>query len=180
MRRKPPIRHNNNYIPYTQDTKILGVTYENKLTYTKHINSKIPLARHAYSTLNGFQQFHSKIRLHLFKMYVLPILTFSCIPLLLNGFKSLKKIQIFQNKHIRHTHSIPWDYFILNITLYRDLNLHNENNLQNISQTLQKTQRPRTTHFLLTDSQLKTQKLISQPPQRLQLFIHFLILSNKI
>ena len=118
-----PIRHNNNYIPYTQEAKILGVIFDNKLTYNKHINTKIPLAKHAFSTLNRFQQFHPKIRLHLFKMYVLPILTFSCIPLLLNGFKSLKKVQIFQNKHIRHAHSIPWDDFISNITLHRDLNL---------------------------------------------------------
>ena len=92
------MRHNNDYIPYIQDSKILGVIYDNKLTYTKHINSKISLARSAYSTLIRFQHFHPKTRLHLFKMYVLPILTFSSIPLLLNGFKSPKKTPDFSKQ----------------------------------------------------------------------------------
>ena len=95
----------------------------NKLTFNKHINNKIPLAKLSNNTLHRFQHFHPKIRLHLFKIFVLPTLIFSVIPILHNGFKSLKKIQIFQNKHIRHVHSIPWEDFIKNQTLHEDLNL---------------------------------------------------------
>ena len=118
-----PIRHNNNYIPYSPDCKILGVIFDNKLNFNKHINTKIPLARYAFNTLRRFQHLHPKIRFHLFKVFVIPILTFSGIPLLYNGHNSLKKVQIFQNKHIRMAHNINWDDFIKNTTLHEDLNL---------------------------------------------------------
>ena len=99
-------------------------------------------------------------------MYVLSILTFSCIPLLFNCFKSLKKIQIFQHKHIRHTHSIPWDDFISNITLHSDLNL--SSTTQTIYNTFHKhykklNDRGQQIFYLLTpNSRLKN--LFHNPP----------------
>ena len=119
----PPVRHNNEHIPFTHHCNILGVTFDNKVNFNKHIDNKVPLARLAYNTLHRFQHFHPKIRLHLFKIFVLPTLIFSVIPILYNGYKSLKKVQIFQNKHIRHVHSISWEDFVTNKTLHDDLNL---------------------------------------------------------
>ena len=62
----PSVRHNNNYIPYTPNCKILEVTFDNNLTFNKYINNKIPLARMAFNNIHRFQHFHPKTRLHLF------------------------------------------------------------------------------------------------------------------
>ena len=81
------------------------------------------LRRCWFNTLRRFQHLHPKIRLHLFKTFVIPILTFSGIPLLYNGYKSIKKVQVFQNNHIRIAQNINWDDFIKNTTIHEDLNL---------------------------------------------------------
>ena len=100
----------------------MGVIFDNKLKFNKYIDKKLPLAKYAFNTLRRFQHFHPNTRFHLFKTFVIPILTFSGIPLLYNGHKSLKKVQIFQIKQIKMAHNINWDDFIKNTTLHKDLN----------------------------------------------------------
>ena len=75
------------------------------------------------SQLRRFQHLHPKTRFRLFKIFIVPILTFSGIRLLFNGHKSHKKVQTFQNRYIRQVHSIQWDDYIKNTTLHEDLNL---------------------------------------------------------
>ena len=112
------------YLPYCDECKILGVTYTSKNKYQKHINNKLKLAKIVAAKLRRFIFLHPKIQLQLYKIYVLPIITFSCLPILLAGQNGLKQVQIIQNKAIRYAHSIDWEEFIPNKKLHEDLEIN--------------------------------------------------------
>ena len=62
--------------------------------------------------------------MHLYKIYALPVITFSCIPILYAGHAGLKKVQILQNKIIIFIHNIHWEELISNKRLHEDLSLN--------------------------------------------------------
>lgn len=130
-----PIRHNNKYIPYQDECKILGVTFDHKLKFQKDIKKKITLAKIAQNKLRRFIFLHPKIQLQLFKLYVLPIITFCNIPLLYSG-EGLKQVQILQNKCIRFIHNIDWREFITNKKLHEDLGI--DSTTKSINRTYEK------------------------------------------
>ena len=119
-----PIRNGNNYIPYCNETKILGVTFTTKNNFKKHINNKIKIAKIVAAKLRRFIFLHPKIQLQLYKIYVLPIINFSSLPVLLSGHFGLKEIQKIQNKAIRYIHSIDWEEFLTNRKLHEDLEIN--------------------------------------------------------
>ena len=119
-----PIRKDNNYIPYCTESKILGFTFKNSNKYKKHINQKLKLAKVVAAKMRRFIFLHPKIQLQLYKIYVLPIVHFSSLPILLAGQEGLKQAQIIQNKAIRYTHSIDWQDFISNKKLHEDLEIN--------------------------------------------------------
>ena len=96
-----PIRKNNNYIPYCNDCKILGVTFTTKNKFKKRITNKLKIAKVVAAKLRRFIFMHPKIQLQLYKIYVLPIISFSSLPILLAGHYGLKEIQKIQSKAIR-------------------------------------------------------------------------------
>ena len=120
-----PIRHNNKYIPYVEKSKVLGVTFSSNINnkkslFTHHLDKKWIIAKYATAKLYKFKHLHPKILIQLFKIYILPIITFSSIPLIHNGQNSLKKVQTLQNKFIRFAHNIPWDDFKTNEQIHLD------------------------------------------------------------
>ena len=124
-----PIRHFNNYIPYVEKSKVLGVTFSSNITnknniFNQHINNKNTLARNAMTKLFRFRHLHPKILVQLFRIYILPIITFSVIPIIHTGIKGYKNVQIIQNKFLRYAHNIHWDEYITNEKLHTDLNIN--------------------------------------------------------
>ena len=119
-----PIRKNNNYIPYCNESKILGVTFTSKYKFKKHITNKLNLAKVVAAKLRRFVFLHPKIQLQLYKIYVLPIITFSSLPILLSGHYGLKEVQKIQNKAVRKIHNINWEEFITNKKLHDDLKIN--------------------------------------------------------
>lgn len=159
-----PIRRNNNYIPYVEKTKILGVTFSSNINHNKnlfnhHLDKKYTTAKNATAKLYRFRHLHPKILIQLFKIFILPIITFSTIPIIHNGKKGLKKVQTLQNKFIRFAHNIAWDEFITNEQLHNDLKI------QSTSQTIYTTYNKHYTkllhrneeifHWLLNESMLE-------------------------
>ena len=116
-----PVRYQNKYIPYCQESKILGVTFNHNFKFQNHIKKKISLAKTVCNKLRRFIYLHPKIQLQLFKLYVLPIITFSSIPILYSGVSGLKQVQVLQNKIIRFIHNINWEDFVTNKKLHEDL-----------------------------------------------------------
>ena len=128
-----PIRHNNKYIPYVEKSKILGVTYSSNINnkkhiFNKHLDIKYNLARSVMTKLYRFRHLHPKILLQLFKIYILPLITFSIIPIIQTGVKGYKKVQTLQNKFIRFAYNISWEDFISNEQLHSDLKIHSISN----------------------------------------------------
>ena len=124
-----PIRHNNNYIPYVEKSKVLGVTYSSNIKninniFVNHLDTKYTLARSAMIQLYRFRHLHPKILLQLFRIYILPLITFSIIPIIQTGPKGYKKVQTLQNKFLRFAHNISWEDYITNEKLHTDLNIN--------------------------------------------------------
>ena len=72
------------------------------------------LAKIVAGKLRRFIFLHPKIQLQLYKIYILPIINFSSLPVFLSGHFELKQIQTIQNKAIRYIHSINWEDLITN------------------------------------------------------------------
>ena len=63
--------------------------------------------------LYKFKSLHPKVlSFLLFKIYILPIDTFSTVPLIHNEYKGLIKVQTLQSKFLRFANNFTWDDFI--------------------------------------------------------------------
>ena len=117
------ININGEIIPYKQNTKILGVNIDHKLTMKKHIDERITLAKYTLSKLNRFKTLDTKIQTKLYKTLCLPQLLFSPTAIIYPPKLGLTQTQKLQNKALRQIHSIYWRDFIKNIDLHNILNI---------------------------------------------------------
>ena len=86
--------------------KILGFNLSINKFSTKHVSSLINKANHNLHKLLRFKSAPPKIKLHLYKVLIRPILEYPCYPLTLISKSSKRKIQIIQNKALRFVHNI--------------------------------------------------------------------------
>ena len=117
------ININGETIPYKQQTKILGVTFDQKLTLKQHIKERITLAKYTLSKLNRFNILDTKIQLKLYKTLCLPQLLFSPTAIIYPPKLGLESAQKLQNKALRQIHCIRWNEFIKNIDIHTALNI---------------------------------------------------------
>ena len=129
---EPVIRINEKLIPYTDSTKILGVEFDNKLTFKKHIDHRIHLVKYTKSKLTRFKTLKTKLHLYLFNTLVLPQILFSITPILYSGIYGINKIQVIQNKTLRGIFCIKWNEFIKNT------DIHAEHHIEQISSKIHK------------------------------------------
>ncbi|EFA13335.2 putative RNA-directed DNA polymerase from transposon X-element-like Protein [Tribolium castaneum] len=105
--------HINNFpISPTPDTKLLGLTLDKKLTFTKHINNVINKAQTAYVTLLPLLNYKSpltiELKTYIYQTYILPIILYaSPIWSPLTNQQNIDKIQKFQNKILRTITNLP-------------------------------------------------------------------------
>ena len=114
---------NGETIPYKQQTKILGVTIDQKLSLKQHINERTAHAKYTLSKLNRFNILDTKIQLKLFKTLCLPQLLFSPTAIIYPPKLGLEKAQKLQNRALRQIHCIRWNEFIKNIDIHTALNI---------------------------------------------------------
>ena len=110
-------------IPYKPDTKILGVVFDHRLSFNKHIKSKLPLMRHIAAKLHRFHHLPPHIQFQIFNTLVRPLITFSPLPILMAPYDTQTSIQAVQNRTLRRTLDIPWHTYTRNIDIYEDTQL---------------------------------------------------------
>ena len=123
MRGLATININGETIPYRQQTKILGVTLDQKLTMKQHIQERVTLAKYTLSKLNRFRILDTRIQLKLYKTLCLPQLLFSPTAIIFPPKIGLESTQKLQNRALRQIHSINWRDFIKNIDIHTALNI---------------------------------------------------------
>ena len=113
-------------IPYTETTKILGVTFDNNLNFKRHIDHRLQLAKYTKYRLQRFKTLKTKLQIYLFNTLILPQVMFSPTPIMYAGKNAINKIQIMQNKTLRSIFCIRWDDNI------RNQDIHTEHNIEHI------------------------------------------------
>ena len=117
------VKINGEIIPYKEQTQILGVTFDQKLSLKQHINTRMAQAKYTLSKLNRFNTLDTKIQLKLFKTLCLPQLLFSPSAIIYPQKLGLESAQKLQNKALRQIHCIRWNDFIKNIDIHTALNI---------------------------------------------------------
>jgi len=92
-------------IKRVNQTKYLGITLQNNLKFTKHIENTIKKSIKALIILYPFIKYKSGLcqsnKLLIYKLYIRPILTYGCAVWNMIPKTQLKKLQVAQNKFIR-------------------------------------------------------------------------------
>ena len=126
--------------------KMLGLNITNK-GYAKHVLGRISYAKHNLSKLYRFYNMPLKIKTHLVKTLILPILDYPPIPTHALSKTQIKKLQKTQNKALRYATNQTYPYSLttqqihdLTNTLPVNIQLHNR--ATKIWQTLEQLAEP--------------------------------------
>lgn len=95
-----PITVDNQNIRYVQSAKLLGLTIKST-GITSHIKEQRNKANVTLKKLRRFRKLSSKIKLHLYKALILPIIDYPVIPTNTLKPSNWKKQQAVQNKALR-------------------------------------------------------------------------------
>ena len=125
-------------IPVSKTNKVLGLTIDNQLRFHIHITQKAAMASTALSNLERFRGSSQKTKLHLYKAFILPLLTYCPLALSLAAPSNVLKLQRIQNRALRFATGTRWYDF------RTSLSLHEETNIAPINYT----------HYLRIDKQL--------------------------
>ena len=106
---KAPIAINNNIIDITNEGTILGLKITTR-GYIKHVTQRKNLADIALGKLYKFSSLSTKIKTHLVKAFVLPILEYPPIPTHTMSTTQKKRLQKTQNKALRFATNQRYPY----------------------------------------------------------------------
>ena len=104
----PDITINGTILRPTQEAKLLGMDFTYRNFFTKQVKSLKKNARGALSKLYRFRYLNKKLKLRLFKVMVLPLLTYPIIPLNALSNNKLYDLQVVQNDAIRWICNEHW------------------------------------------------------------------------
>lgn len=102
--------------------KILGLTI-NRTGISKHIENIVNKGKSALSDLYRFRALLERIKLHLIKAFIIPIITYPPIPLVSISKPNMKKLQTIQNKGLRFAFNEKYPYSRNSRTLDKRANL---------------------------------------------------------
>ena len=128
-------------IPVRDRNKVLGLTIDNKLNFKNHITQKVAIAAAALSSLERFRDSSVKTKLHLYKAFILPLLTYCPLALSLSAPTNILRLQRIQNRAIRFALGTKWYDF------RTSLSLHEESDLPPINLILHHRSFKQLTHF---------------------------------
>ena len=110
-------------IPISTHNKVLGLTIDNHLRFNIHITQKVAIAAKALSNLDRFRNSSTKTKLHLYKAFILPLLTYCPLALSLSAPTNFSKLQKIQNRAIRFTLGTKWSDFRTSLSLHEESNI---------------------------------------------------------
>lgn len=108
------------HIPWRDEVKYLGVTFDKTLRFNTHITNMITKAKRIggfLSPLTGRRSLMSMDnKLLLYKSIIRPSMTYASVVWGHACFTSIHKLQVIQNKFLRHAFNAPW--FVRNQQLH--------------------------------------------------------------
>ena len=110
-------------IPISNTNKVLGLTIDKHLRFNIHINQKAAIASRALSNLERFRDSNTKTKLHLYKAFILPLLTYCPLALSLSAPTNLLKLQRIQNRAIRFALGTKWFDFRTSLSTHEEANI---------------------------------------------------------
>jgi len=121
----PPVKLNNILIPQSSDVKYLGIHLDKRLTWAKHIESKMKQIKLKWQQLQWLTHKKSKLSLEnkvlIYKSIIKPIWCYGIEIWSSACSSNIEKIQKVQNKILRQITGAPW--FIKNANIHKDLQM---------------------------------------------------------
>jgi hypothetical protein len=112
-------------IPWSKDAKYLGVHFDTKLSWNKHVSTIATRATQRLGILKPLLNRRSKLSLAngitIFKTMILPIMTYAAHVWATTSKTNMQKLQRVQNKALRTVAHCPW--YIRNTDLHKDLDI---------------------------------------------------------
>ena len=96
-----PVSVDDNNMQFTNDVNILGLTLS-RIGFTKHVNTKINLAKQQMLRLKRFNKLNPKLQVRLYTTLVRPIMEYPPIPNALATKSLTLKMQRVQNRALRY------------------------------------------------------------------------------
>lgn len=160
----PALQMNGQVIPACSDTKYLGMHLDRRLTWSKHIQSKITQIKIKKAELNWLISRESKLNLNykvqLYKSIIKPIWTYGIELWGTASPSNVEKLQRVQSKILRQIVKAPW--FIRNANIHRDLEM------PTIVNEISKLTRKYTQRLVYHPNALARNLLIPHQPSRFQ------------
>ena len=124
VKKKNDIYIDGEKIEYSQSGKVLGLTI-GRTGIGPHINTLKTKASNKISLLQRFKQLPQKIKIHLIKAYISPLLHYPAIPLITISKNQTKALQVLQNRALRFAlDTTRLDHVITNVkTLHEKANM---------------------------------------------------------
>lgn len=108
---------------FSDEIKYLGITIDKRLTFTPHINNTISkvdkVIRLLYPFIARKSLIDVKLKVHIFKTYLRPIMTYAIPILTVTKISKFALLSSKQNKILRMMLDIPWDSFTTTDKLHR-------------------------------------------------------------
>ncbi|GFY25120.1 probable RNA-directed DNA polymerase from transposon BS [Trichonephila clavipes] len=112
-------------VPFVTEFKYLGLILDAKLNFSPHIRAALQKAAGMSQTLNCLISRKCKLPIRhkglLYKLFLRPILLYASPIWASAAVTYLKKLLVFQNKHLRKITNAPW--FVRNEMLHKDLKI---------------------------------------------------------
>ena len=111
------------HLAHNTTTKILGLRINNYSFTTQHVNKAAENARAILGQLKGLRHLNISSKTLLVKAYIIPALTYPCIPLNTASISGLYQLQTVLNKSLRFIYNVFFPNMISNRVLHQRLKI---------------------------------------------------------
>lgn len=112
-----PLLVDGDVVDFRPRGSLLGLAISTR-GYTSHVTQRVVRARAALVKLYRFRELDTRLKLHLVKSLVLPILTYPPIPTHAFSRTAISRLQKVQNSALRFVYNTRWDDFTTSASLH--------------------------------------------------------------
>ena len=110
-RNPPPLMIDGENVPYKRSGSMLGIHVTGR-GYTANITARVNKAKACLTRLLRFKDLEIRIKLHLIKTMIIPILTYPPVPTHALSNTAIQRLQRVQNSALKYAYGHRWDSFI--------------------------------------------------------------------